>query len=68
MAARRLVVVMLLLLAISTLVTALFPRPDDDKVSRVRGMNVTIVIKNARSADESRSLLTKVGMPFRRRN
>lgn len=31
MAARRLVVVMLVLLAVSTLVTALLPRPDSDK-------------------------------------
>ena len=33
MAARRLVVVMLVLLAISTLVTALLPRPDTDKTA-----------------------------------
>jgi ribosomal protein L5 len=28
-------------------------------------MNITFVIKNARSADESRELLRHMGMPFR---
>lgn len=42
----------------------IFPEIDIDKVTRVRGMNVTFVIKNARTADESRELLRKLGMPF----
>ena len=42
----------------------IFPEVDVDSVTRVRGMNVTFVIKNARSSDESRELLRKFGMPF----
>jgi large subunit ribosomal protein L5 len=44
----------------------IFPEVDLDKVTRVRGLNVTFVIKNARNADESRELLRKLGMPFAR--
>jgi large subunit ribosomal protein L5 len=43
----------------------IFPEIDVDTVTRVRGMNVTFVIRNSRSADESRELLRKFGMPFR---
>lgn len=43
----------------------IFPEVEVDSVTRVRGMNVTFVIKNARSADESRELLRKFGMPLR---
>ena len=42
----------------------IFPEIDIDKVTRSRGMNVTFVIKNSTSADESRALLRKFGMPF----
>ena len=42
----------------------IFPEIDIDKVTRVRGMNVTFVVKNANSAEESRALLRKFGMPF----
>jgi len=42
----------------------IFPEIDMDSVIRVRGMNVTIVIKNSRSSEESRELLRKFGMPF----
>lgn len=42
----------------------IFPEIDLDKVAHVRGMNITFVIKNAKSADESRALLKKLGMPF----
>ena len=42
----------------------IFPEIDIDKVTRPRGMNVTFVIKNSNSADESRELLRKLGMPF----
>ena len=34
-----------------------------DKFTRVQGMNITIVIKNG-TDDESRELLTQLGMPF----
>jgi large subunit ribosomal protein L5 len=44
---------------------SIFPELNLDAVNTVRGMNVTFVIKNARSADESRALLKKFGMPFR---
>ncbi len=43
----------------------IFPEIKVDNVARVRGMNVTFVIQNARSHDESRELLRKFGMPFR---
>ena len=42
----------------------IFPEVDIDKVSRVRGMNVTFVLKSAVPADASRALLRKLGMPF----
>jgi large subunit ribosomal protein L5 len=45
---------------------AIFPEVNVDDVSRVRGMNVTFVIKNAQTVEESRELLRKFGMPFRR--
>jgi large subunit ribosomal protein L5 len=43
----------------------IFPEVNIDAVARVRGMNITFVIKNARNADESRELLRQFGMPFR---
>jgi large subunit ribosomal protein L5 len=42
----------------------IFPEIDMDKVSKGRGMNITFTIRNARTADESRELLRKFGMPF----
>ena len=42
----------------------IFPEIDLDQVANVRGMNVTFVISNSKSADESRELLRKMGMPF----
>lgn len=42
----------------------IFPEVKMDAVTRVRGMNITFVIKNSRSAEESRELLRKFGMPF----
>lgn len=44
----------------------IFPEVDPDKQDFPLGMDVTIVIKNARSADESRTLLKHFGMPFRK--
>jgi large subunit ribosomal protein L5 len=42
----------------------IFPEVEIDKVSRVRGMNVTFVVKNTDSVDANRELLRKLGMPF----
>ena len=44
---------------------AIFPEVDIDAVAKVRGMNVTFVVGNSTSADASRLLLRKFGMPFR---
>ncbi|MEA2644934.1 MAG: large subunit ribosomal protein [Chloroflexota bacterium] len=44
----------------------IFPEIDYDKIDKPRGMEVTIVT-SARTDDEARSLLTKLGMPFRRK-
>ncbi len=43
----------------------IFPEIDSDKVTRSQGMDVTLVIKNARSREESYELLTLFGVPFR---
>ena len=40
-----------------------FPELNPDKFTRVQGMNITFVVKNA-TDDESRELLTRMGMPF----
>jgi large subunit ribosomal protein L5 len=37
----------------------IFPEIDIDKVSRIRGMNITLVIENAKSIEEGRELLRK---------
>jgi large subunit ribosomal protein L5 len=42
----------------------IFPEIDIDKVDRVRGMNITFVLKQEASTDASRALLRKLGMPF----
>ena len=43
----------------------IFPEVNVDAVTRVRGMNVTFVVRNSRNIEESRELLKKFGMPFR---
>jgi large subunit ribosomal protein L5 len=43
----------------------IFPEINLDDVTRVRGMNITLVIRNSKSSEESRELLRKFGMPFR---
>ena len=43
-----------------------FPEVDYDKIDKLRGLEVSIVT-TARSDDEARSLLTRLGMPFRKR-
>jgi large subunit ribosomal protein L5 len=42
-----------------------FPEIDFDAVEKLRGMNITIVT-TAKSDDESKSLLSAFGMPFRK--
>ena len=42
----------------------IFPEIDYDKITRTQGMNITFVIKNSKSPDQSRSLLKLFGMPF----
>jgi large subunit ribosomal protein L5 len=42
----------------------IFPEINIDKITRPRGMNITFVIKNSKSAEQSRELLRKLGMPF----
>ena len=44
----------------------IFPEVDMDAVARVRGMNVTFVMNRSQTQEESRRLLEKFGMPFRR--
>src|SRR5919204_2484700 len=42
-----------------------FPEIDYDKIDKLRGLGVSIVT-SAKSDEEARSLLSKLGMPFRR--
>jgi large subunit ribosomal protein L5 len=42
-----------------------FPEIDYDKIDKLRGLEVTI-ITTAKSDDEARSLLTRLGMPFKK--
>jgi len=42
-----------------------FPEVEYDKVEKIKGMNISIVT-TARTDDEARSLLTYLGMPFRK--
>jgi len=43
-----------------------FPEIDYDKIDKLRGLEVSLVT-TARTDDEARSLLTRLGMPFRKR-
>jgi large subunit ribosomal protein L5 len=43
----------------------IFPEIDYDQVDKVRGMEITIVT-TAENDDQARTLLTKIGMPFRK--
>ena len=43
-----------------------FPEIDYDKIDKLRGLEVSI-ITTARTDDEARSLLTRLGMPFRKK-
>jgi len=44
---------------------SIFPEIDYDKVGRVQGMDITFVIKNAKSTEHARELLKLFGMPFK---
>ncbi|MBU0504284.1 MAG: 50S ribosomal protein L5 [Candidatus Omnitrophota bacterium] len=46
----------------------IFPEIDYDRITRVQGMDVTFVIKNAKTAEEAREFLRLFGMPFSRKN
>ncbi|MEW6075132.1 MAG: 50S ribosomal protein L5 [Candidatus Omnitrophota bacterium] len=43
----------------------IFPEIDYDKISRTQGMDITFVIKNAKSKEQSKELLRLFGMPFK---
>ncbi|MCB0220538.1 MAG: 50S ribosomal protein L5 [Chrysiogenetes bacterium] len=43
----------------------IFPEIDYDKIDRIKGLNITFVT-SARTDEEGRALLTKLGMPFRK--
>lgn len=42
----------------------IFAEIDYDRISRMQGMDITFVIKNSRSSDQSKALLQSFGMPF----
>ncbi|MCM8795081.1 MAG: 50S ribosomal protein L5 [Candidatus Omnitrophica bacterium] len=42
----------------------IFPEVEYDKVTRIQGMDITFVIKNAKSTEEAKELLRLFGMPF----
>jgi large subunit ribosomal protein L5 len=42
----------------------IFPELNIDKVTRVRGMNITFVVASSTTSEASIVLLTKLGMPF----
>jgi large subunit ribosomal protein L5 len=42
----------------------IFPEIDYDKISRMQGMDITFVIKNAKSQEQAKELLRLFGMPF----
>jgi large subunit ribosomal protein L5 len=42
----------------------IFPEIDYDKITRTQGMDITFVIKNAKTTEQARELLRLFGMPF----
>ena len=44
----------------------IFPEIEYDKVSRVQGMDINMVIRNSKTRQQSRKLLELFGMPFER--
>lgn len=43
----------------------IFPEIEYDKITRTQGMDITFVIKNAKSIEQARGLLKYFGMPFK---
>ncbi len=43
---------------------SIFPEMEYDKIGRAQGMDITFVIKNTKSKEQSRELLRLFGMPF----
>ncbi|MCX5697714.1 MAG: 50S ribosomal protein L5 [Candidatus Omnitrophica bacterium] len=43
---------------------SIFPELEIDRVTRTQGMDITFVIKNSKSKEQSRELLRLFGMPF----
>ena len=44
----------------------IFPEIEYDRITRTQGMDITFVIKNAKSIEQARALLKYFGMPFSR--
>jgi large subunit ribosomal protein L5 len=42
----------------------IFPEIEYDRINRVQGMDITIVIKNSKTKEQSKELLSLFGMPF----
>ena len=45
----------------------IFPEIEYDKITRPQGMDITLVIKNAKTKEQSKELLRLFGMPFETR-
>lgn len=43
----------------------IFPEIEYDRITRAQGMDITFVIKNSKTRDQSRELLKLFGMPFK---
>lgn len=43
----------------------IFPEIEYDKITRTQGMDITFVIKNAKTTEQARELLRLFGMPFK---
>jgi large subunit ribosomal protein L5 len=43
----------------------IFPEIENDKIDKVRGMDI-IIVTTAKTDEEARSLLSLIGMPFRK--
>lgn len=43
----------------------IFPEIDTDKISRSQGMDITFVIKNAKTKEQAKELLKLFGMPYK---
>jgi large subunit ribosomal protein L5 len=43
----------------------IFPEMEYDKITRQQGMDITFVLKNAKSKEQAKELLRLFGMPFK---